>query len=434
MMSAGAASSAGVLRIGIPAGAAGLRSSVWKVISMGGVCRAVRGALMAGVVLPAVTAGLVPSVSAAAPGGLAAVPGSFAVPGTLNGVAAVSASGAWAVGNTGVCDPKTLIARWDGGRWTRVPVPFGARSGELRGVAVTSAGNGWAVGYTGSLFSPDRSLMLRWNGTVWTRVVVPGAEGGVTLTGVAATSARHAWAVGVAGSGKVYIVGWDGHAWRRLHAPGPPGDTILTGVAATSVRNVWAVGYLLMHHLTGVILHWNGTAWTRTPVPRMRTGTVLGRVAATSADQAWAVGVTSDNKTLILRWNGTAWHRVTSPIISGGLTDVTVISARDAWAVGAPQSVFDVGCIGSLDRLLSAPGAPPQQTAGRYAASRVRPIILHWNGTTWKPVTSPALPGGGVLIGVTATSASNAWAVGALNYLQPKARTLVLRWNGRTWK
>jgi hypothetical protein len=35
---------------------------------------------------------------------------------------------------------------------------------------------------------------------------------------------------------------------------------------------------------------------------------------------------------------------------------------------------------------------------------------------------------------VTATSARNAWAVGALHYLQPNAKVVVLRWNGNIWK
>jgi hypothetical protein len=77
---------------------------------------------------------------------------------------------------------------------------------------------------------------------------------------------------------------------------------------------------------------------------------------------------------------------------------VTALSARNAWAVGSYQ-------LNSQDRRL----------------------ILHWNGTRWQQVPSPA---SGELTSVTATSARNAWAVG-----ETKAyKTLIIHWNGSAWK
>ena len=55
--------------------------------------------------------------------------------------------------------------------------------------------------------------------------------------------------------------------------------------------------------------------------------------------------------------------------------------------------------------------------------------ILHWNGTAWKQVPSPTPKTGGVLFGVTATSATNAWAVGS-----DLGATIVQHWNGTVWK
>jgi hypothetical protein len=60
-------------------------------------------------------------------------------------------------------------------------------------------------------------------------------------------------------------------------------------------------------------------------------------------------------------------------------------------------------------------------------------MILHWNGSSWKQVTSPN-PGsqGTFLYGVRATSASSAWAVGsAFNGTADK--TLIVRWDGSAW-
>jgi hypothetical protein len=54
-------------------------------------------------------------------------------------------------------------------------------------------------------------------------------------------------------------------------------------------------------------------------------------------------------------------------------------------------------------------------------------LALHWNGTAWKRVPSPSLQGN--LVSVAATSASNAWAVG-----YSTAGALILHWNGAAWK
>src|SRR5690242_2370859 len=62
---------------------------------------------------------------------------------------ALSSCQAWAVGDyvTGAGDLRTLIERWNGTAWTRVPSPSPASAyNDLFGVAATSATNAWAVG------------------------------------------------------------------------------------------------------------------------------------------------------------------------------------------------------------------------------------------------------------------------------------------------
>ena len=52
---------------------------------------------------------------------------------------------------------------------------------------------------------------------------------------------------------------------------------------------------------------------------------------------------------------------------------------------------------------------------GGYSGNgNARTLILRWTGTAWKQVPSPN-PGQSVLSGVTATSSANIWAVG--NYV-----------------
>jgi hypothetical protein len=89
-------------------------------------------------------------------------------------------------------------------------------SGSLGGVAATSASNAWAVGSTGSN-TAAKTMIVRWNGTAWARVPTPTPAGGAYLSGVTATSATSAWAVGQTGTA--------GHI-TTLILPGtaPPGN------------------------------------------------------------------------------------------------------------------------------------------------------------------------------------------------------------------
>jgi hypothetical protein len=139
-------------------------------------------------------------------------------------------------------------------------------------------------------------------------------------------------------------------------------------------------------------------------------------VAATSTANAWAVGtfaVGSNTRTLTERWNGTRWQHVTSPNpggtagpISNELNAVAATSSSNAWAVGE----------------YTATGEGPQ------------PIVEHWNGHKWSSVTSwrPKGQSAVFLTGVTATSATNAWAVGYYE-TGDTDMTLVEHWNGKTW-
>src|SRR2546421_2278470 len=197
------------------------------------------------------------------------------------------------------------------------------------------------------------------------------------------------------------------------------GGNALSGVAPISPCDVWAVGdYNNAGTDRTLAEHWNGTAWKHVASPNKGSPTqfnVFVGASAISARNAWAVGYYDDtkaNQTLIERWNGTSWKLVKSrnPGGSSALNDleaVAAISPSNAWAVGYYSN-------GTANQTL----------------------IEHWNGTSWRHVTSRN-PGGGSnddeLWGVTAVSSSNVWAVG--RYYNGKARrTLVEHWNGSAWR
>jgi erythromycin esterase-like protein len=73
---------------------------------------------------------------------------------------------------------------------------------------------------------------------------------------------------------------------------------------------------------------------------------------------------------------------------------------------------------------------------GFYDNGGLKTLILHWDGTSWTVQPSPNVSVGGnlsQLLGVAATSSSDAWAVGY--YENGVAlQTLIERWDGTTWK
>jgi hypothetical protein len=99
--------------------------------------------------------------------------------------------------------------------------------------------------------------------------------------------------------------------------------------------------------------------------PPLYTYTVAGR----RSGDLWAVGNVFSREEpypfvpAAARWNGKRWRAARLPeIAEGTLRSVTVVSARDAWAVGV---------------------SPGERSA--------RPLVLHWNGRAWKRISVPRM-------------------------------------------
>jgi hypothetical protein len=275
---------------------------------------------------------------------------------SLNDVAAISATFAWAVGEQ---NGHSLLLRWDGKAWGQVRSPD---IGNLSSVAATSATNAWAVGIGGS--GGTQTSIEHWNGKAWRVVPSPVKVG--NLQAVAVSSASDAWAVGFSGpfaNSRALAEHWNGKAWQVVHSPDPTGAGLLLGVAATSAGNAWAVSGAAGQGVgtsISVINHWNGRNWTRVASPNpVPGGVVFNGVTARSTADAWAVGAdwvfVNGPHNVIAHWNGKIWKLVPSPILDGALFAVTSISAADAWAVGSSDA---------------------------SAA-----IIEHWNGIRWTGTT-----------------------------------------------
>src|SRR5206468_7754100 len=94
-------------------------------------------------------------------------------------VSATSSSDVWAVGFacTGSCsssNAQTLIEHWNGSAWSIVASPNVNTNTYLYGVAALSASDAWAAGYANSCYGcAPSTLALHWDGTTWSVVPSP---------------------------------------------------------------------------------------------------------------------------------------------------------------------------------------------------------------------------------------------------------------------
>lgn len=131
--------------------------------------------------------------------------------GWLYAVTSLTASNAWAVGryyNATLGADQTFVEHWNGTKWTVVPSPNAttpsiAVDNILFGVAAVSASNVWAVGDVNWDPTGDQyhTLLEHWNGTAWHLVTGPSIPRSTNdaLFGMARVSGTaHLWAVGYA--------------------------------------------------------------------------------------------------------------------------------------------------------------------------------------------------------------------------------------------
>jgi len=182
---------------------------------------------------------------------------------SLTGVSVRAANDIWAVGSFAAAKGTTsngftLTMHWNGSAWKVFPSPNPATPSPINGVGQTLNGvaeisptDAWAVGNTidtvSGSFQPDRPIALHWNGTSWSVTTIPNLGGGGLLASVSASSSTSVWAAGPAG-GTTSVLHWNGTSWTPETTPvGPDGAPLMKGVSAVpgSATEVWAAGFTL---------------------------------------------------------------------------------------------------------------------------------------------------------------------------------------------
>ena len=340
---------------------------------------------------------------------------------------------------------EPLIVEQNGSAWSRVAVPGNGNWSRLTSISVTKTDTIYAVGYTchahcGTTAEIDRPLILTWRGRGWTRFVYPSSLSGSTrLTGVTVTTTGTIFAIGytclancAAGSSEIdrpFILRSNGSRWWEVNSPNTPHHGVLWAVSTKPGGNAWAAGATCTTVCKTLILHWDGSLWSQVKSPSPRHNAYLYAISMT-ATGGWASGWSAACSTLchrhgprlytlILHWNGRSWSPVKSPSTPDEFNIVSAISgaASGTWAAGVPSC--KTYCL--------------PRPASRSA---VRVLILHWNGSDWLRVPSPA--GNWPLTGIVAEPGGGAVAVGHVCISRCTSefevdRTVLLRLNGSRW-
>jgi hypothetical protein len=251
---------------------------------------------------------------------------------------------------------------------------------------------------------------------------------------VACTSAQNCMAVGwyqASGRGSVYFTlaeAWNGSAWTIVTIPSPQhrgGGAQLNAISCISSTDCMAVGESLILTSTGNLVPsplaeaWNGSRWTIVPTPKLRNaGASLNDIACTSASACMAVGnrgtpASPNDLTLAESWNGSNWKLVRTPPPPARGTALSGISCTSS------ASCMAVGYYGFN-------GANNSQIT----------LSEHWNGTTWRILTTPNPGNSGALGGVACSSASACMATGdhfVKNSATRIIATLSEHWDGTRW-
>jgi hypothetical protein len=159
-------------------------------------------------------------------------------------------------------------------------------------------------------------------------------------------------------------------------------------------------------------------------------------VARVHSGHHWATPATTTGFQVVAQFN------------NASLAATAAIADNDIWAVGAsnpntshtqPLAVHFNGTSWSavptpaLGTVASFAGVAAVASNDVWAVGSTgsQPLIEHSDGTSWTVVSSPNLPLGGSLLAVTAISTNNVWAVGSVE--NSPSKYLVEHWDGTSW-
>ena len=230
------------------------------------------------------------------------------VSGSFNQAAAISTNNIWAVGDTYTTAGKTIyrpfIRHFNGSSWQAVTIP-GSSGSTAEWVSASAASNVWVGGLNNG--SVATTVVYRWNGARWAKIPVPARTG---LQGVTVLAPNNVWAYGGSGTVGYDIFHWTGSRWHYYLASSV--NFVPQGISASAPDNVWVSGFAYSGSKQVVAAYrWNGTAWHRASMPHPVFSNAGPNVTAVSASNVW-IGWYDNTASHALHWDGHHWHTVTT--------------------------------------------------------------------------------------------------------------------------
>jgi hypothetical protein len=232
--------------------------------------------------------------------------------GSFYNIAAISGNDTWAVGDLFNSKGNTIyqpfIRHYDGSGWRTVTIP-GAKNFTTDKVAASAANNVWFAGLTNS--SVASSVVYRYDGSRWHKVPLPALT---YVHGLVVLAPNNVWAFGSSGtllapgaSSTADVFHWNGSRWQGYYF-----NVLPQAISASASNNVWmaGIGYSGSTQLA-VAYRWNGSAWHNAHLPRTVVPTGPS-VTAVSPSNVW-VGWETETLADALHWDGQHWHTVKSP-------------------------------------------------------------------------------------------------------------------------
>lgn len=219
----------------------------------------------------------------------------------------------------------------------------------------------------------------------WQTQTTPTTDTENILSDADALSPNDVWAAGPAyDDGHSMLIHWDGTRWSR--ETGPAQDQFTArAVSGVYGDSVWAAGSCTYDTEPGekaCVAHWNGSEWSA-PV-RLPGDGAVNAIHAIALDDVWAAG-TKDGGLYYAHYDGAGWTQVAAPGPGGGQAEISDLAAGgpgDVWAAGYRST----------------------------ASGAQRPLVQHWNGTSWTTFATPDTEG--ALRSITPLTGTRVWAVG----------------------
>ncbi len=159
--------------------------------------------------------------------------------GFFNQVAAISRTNIWAVGpahtSTGKIIYRPFIRHFNGRSWQAITIPHSSGS-TAEWVSASASNNVWVGGLKNSQI--DTTVVYRWNGARWKKIPMPALT---DLYGVVALAPNNVWAFGTSGTVPDDIFHWNGVRWQ--YSLNGSTNFIPQGISALGPGDVWVSGF-----------------------------------------------------------------------------------------------------------------------------------------------------------------------------------------------